>query len=256
MKSTSPLNRFGARYRDKDGNFRNEKNWRSRETGNCHIAKKGEIYPYGYDPTFYPHRLNEPLKIKKPSKIFVVDAGDMFGNWVPEEWIKAIIDVVKSSPWHIFQFLTKNPERLIKYNFPNNAWVGTSINRNKDREKAETIKRAKAAVKFLSIEPLLGPVSFNMKGIDWIIIGAQTGNNPVRPDKKWIDEIVRQAMDLNIPLFFKENIRKYSNFFMQEYPMDLLKVLNTGYSNLLLFCKGLNINYAGMCRFNCNLCTQ
>lgn len=218
MKSTSPLNRFGARYRDKSDSFRYEKNWKSRQTGECHIAEKGEIYPYGYDPTFYPHRLSEPLKVKKPSKIFAVDAGDMFGNWVPEEWIEKILTVVKRCSWHTFQFLTKNPERLIKYDFPDNAWVGTSISTDKDRKKADTIKKAKTVVKFLSIEPLLGPVRFDMKGIDWIIIGAQTGNNSVKPDRKWIDKLVKQARDLNIPLFFKENIRKYSNFFIQEYP--------------------------------------
>lgn len=221
MKATSPLNRFGARYKDSDGMFRYEKNWHSRETGQCHIAEKGEIYPYGYDPTFYPHRLDEPLKVKTPSKIFVVDTGDMFGAWVPEDWIKKILDVVKTCNWHIFQFLTKNPGGLIKYEFPDNAWAGTSVNSDKDKERAEIIKKAKARVKFLSIEPLLGPVTFSLKGLDWIIIGAQTGKNPVRPAGKWIDIILKQAEDYRIPVFLKNNIKQYTKQFIQQYPEQL-----------------------------------
>lgn len=219
MKSTSPLNRFGARYKDSDGTFKYEKDWRKRQTGQCHIAHKGEIYPYGYDPTFYPHRLNEPLKVKKPSKIFVVDTGDMFGNWIPEEWIEQIFETVKKCDWHTFQFLTKNPKRLIRYEFPDNAWVGTSVNSDEDRKRAESIKKAKARVKFLSIEPLLGPVTFDLKGIDWIIIGAQTGKHPVAPEREWIEGIVKQSEKLNISLFLKNNLRKYSdNYFEQQFP--------------------------------------
>lgn len=219
MKTTSPLNRFGARYRNENGNFIYERNWRKRQTGQCHIAQKGEIYPYGYDPTFYPHRLEEPFRVKKPSKIFVVDTGDMFGNWIPEEWIEQILDVVKKCDWHIFQFLTKNPERLIKYKFPDNAWVGTSVNSDKDRKRAEIIKKARAKVKFLSIEPLLGPVTFDLKGIDWIIIGAQTGRNPVIPEREWIEEIIKTAEKYRISVFMKNNIKRYSKIFIQKFPL-------------------------------------
>lgn len=79
LKATSPLNRLGARHLDADGKSVYEKNWRSRESGECHIARKGEVNPYGFDPTFYPHRLEEPLKENSPGKVFVVDTGDIFG---------------------------------------------------------------------------------------------------------------------------------------------------------------------------------
>jgi len=217
IKLSSPLNRFGAKYK-KNGSFHFEKNWKQRETGKCHIAEKGEIYPYGYDPTFYPHRLDEPLKVKKPAKIFVVDTGDMFGGWVPEEWIDQILNVVKQCNWHTFQFLTKNPERLIKYDFPDNAWVGTSVNSDKDIKRSNFIKQSKAKIKYLSIEPLLGPVTFDLKGIDWIIIGAQTGKNPFIPKTEWIDKIIKQSNKYKIPVFFKENIKQYSNYFVQQFP--------------------------------------
>lgn len=75
LKATSPLNRFGAKYLDTEGKAVYEKNWRARETGECHVAQKGEVTPYGFDPTFYPHRLDEPLKEKNPGKVFVVDTG-------------------------------------------------------------------------------------------------------------------------------------------------------------------------------------
>ncbi|WP_297211634.1 MULTISPECIES: DUF5131 family protein [Thermodesulfovibrio] len=219
MKATSPLNRFGVRYKDENGNFKYEKNWRKRQKEQCHIAQKGEIYPYGYDPTFYPHRLEEPLRVKKPSKIFVVDTGDMFGNWIPEEWIEQILEVVRKCDWHTFQFLTKNPERLSKYKFPDNSWVGTSVNSDRDKEKADTIKKAKARIKFLSIEPLLGPITFDLRGIDWIIIGAQTGRNPVIPDRRWLENIMIKANKNSIPIFVKNNIKIFSKYAIQEFPI-------------------------------------
>src|ERR1700690_1697768 len=104
-KSTGILNRFGAVYKDSSGEETREKNWRMRETGDNHIAKPGEINPFGYDPTFYPHRLIEPLKPKVPSRIFVVDVGDLFGQWVPVEWITQILDVIRQCPHHSFQLL-------------------------------------------------------------------------------------------------------------------------------------------------------
>ncbi|WP_366934813.1 MULTISPECIES: DUF5131 family protein [Thermodesulfovibrio] len=73
-------------------------------------------------------------------------------------------------------------------------------------------------MKYLSIEPLLGPVTFDLKGIDWIIIGAQTGKNPFIPKTEWINEIIKQSNKYNIPLFFKENIKRYSNYFVQQFP--------------------------------------
>lgn len=219
MKATSPLNRFGARYRNRRGKIVTERNWKKRQTGGTHIAKPGEIYPYGYDPTFYPHRLNQPEKVKKPSKIFVVDTGDMFGEFIPEDWIRQIMDVVKKCPWHTFMFLTKNPGRMLAWKFPPNAWAGTTVTSNADRARAQTIKKVRAGVRYLSIEPLLGRVSFDLRGIQWIILGAQTGKNPKRPERQWIDEILEKADRLKIPVFMKNNIRGLTDTFRIEYPV-------------------------------------
>jgi protein gp37 len=218
QKKTAPLLRFGAKYLDPSGKIVYQKNWQSRETGENHLARAGEVYPYGYDPTFYPHRLQQPLITRTPGKVFVVDVGDLFGKWVPVKWIEDVLGIVNECPWHTFQFLTKNPKRCLEFEFPGNAWVGTTVNSDKDAARANIIKKVKAPVRFLSVEPLLGAVTFNLKGIQWVILGAQTGPTPLIPQRKWIDDIIIQTTQLNIPLFMKGNIRSYSPTFMQQFP--------------------------------------
>ncbi len=220
IKFTSPLNRFGAIYINEAGNRVSEKDWKTRETNRAHIAKESEVYPYGYDPTLYPHRLNEPLKKKKSGRIFVVDTGDLFGEWVPKEWIDKVLEIVNAGYWHTFLFLTKNPKRMLQFTFPPNAWVGTSVNSDKDVRRAEIIKDVNARVKYLSIEPLLGEISFSLKGVDWVIVGAQTGKNPVIPEKGWIESILHQTERYNIPIFMKGNIKPYYTFDLpQKFPV-------------------------------------
>jgi len=94
------------------------------------IAKRfsgSKAFPDGFKPRFHPERLGEPLKIKKPSVIFVSDMGDLFGDWVPEKCITEVLGVVGECPQHTFLFLTKNPKRYKRFNFPKNAWLGTSV---------------------------------------------------------------------------------------------------------------------------------
>ncbi len=218
LKSTSPLNRFGARYKNKAGELVYEKDWRKRESGGTHIAKQGEINPYGYDCTFYPHRLVEPYKAKEPGKVFVVDVGDLFGAWVPTDWIEAVLKVTKECSRHTFMFLTKNPKRLAEFKFPDNSYVGTSVNSDRDMARAEILKKVSAPVRFLSIEPLLGPISFDLADFQWIILGAQTGKNAPAPDRAWVNEITRQCKAYKIPIFMKNNIKDYCGTFTQEFP--------------------------------------
>lgn len=218
MKSTSPLNRFGAQYFNRDGIKVSEKKWRKKETGKCHIAQKGEIYPFGYDPTFYPHRLGEPLKEKMPSRIFTVDTGDLFGEWVPEKWIKEVLDVIRKCPHHTFQLLTKNPKRYSEFDIPDNAWIGTTINSDDDKERVDQLRNAKAKVKYLSIEPLMGEVTISFDGLQWIIVGAMTGKNPFVPKPEWITKIIKEADRHDIPVFTKENIRLLTPEMRCEFP--------------------------------------
>lgn len=221
IKATSPLNRFGAAYFNQNGIKVREKNWKQRETGGCHVAQKGEIYPYGYDATLYPHRLAEPLKVDEPKKIFTVDTGDLMGSWVPKEWINSVLDITHHCPQHTFMLLTKNPARYQEFQFPANCWLGTTITCNADSIRADILKDVKAKVRFLSIEPLTGEVTFNLKGFEWVIVGAMTGKDSVVPDKAWVDGIVAQCVENKIPLFMKNNLTKH-------FPMQLIQQFPKG----------------------------
>lgn len=195
------------------------KNWRRRETGKLHIAGAGERCPFGFDPTFYPHRLHEPQKVKKPKRIFVVSAGDLWGEWIPHVWIVEVLKVVKKCPQHTFQLLTKNPRRYLDFELPQNSWAGATVTCDEDYERAKIMKKVKAPVRFLSIEPLLGEVGFDLRGLDWLIIGAMTGKNPLRPKRQWIERILPEAKRLGIPVFLKNNLRPYYPFSIQQFPL-------------------------------------
>jgi len=218
VKSTSPLNRFGARYFDASGQKVSAKNWKSRETGGLHVAKKGEIYPYGYDATFYPHRLLEPTKVKKPARIFTVDTGDLFGQWVPEAWIEAVMETIARCPQHTFQILTKNPARLIGYQLPANVWAGTSVSSSHDVARVEAIRKVGAQVRFLSIEPLLGPVDFGLHDLEWVIVGAQTGKGAKSPAVQWVEKLVAAAELEGVPLFLKDNLKPFYPHLIRAFP--------------------------------------
>jgi len=177
---------------------------------NLKIACPGEVFPAGFTPTFYPSRLDEPKKLKKPAKIFTVSMGDLFGEWVPQQWIDAVLQVVRECPQHIFIFLTKNPARYEDYEWPANCWLGTTVESSYTASRLVCMSKIKAAVRFVCFEPLLGPVAKfdleNLKDMHWVIIGAQTGPGAQTPDAEWIQTIIGQAKAYNVPLFLKDNL--------------------------------------------------
>ncbi|MDF1495204.1 DUF5131 family protein [Caproiciproducens sp. CPB-2] len=136
-------------------------------------------YPFGFEPTFHRYRLDEPKQKTKPRNIFVCSMADLFGDWVPDEWIRAVFDeCIVSAPWHRYLFLTKNPGRydsaIDNYAAEDrgcsdttesfeNCWFGTSVTSQADAEKIETLSRLPEGHRFLSIEPILGPVTLNLK---------------------------------------------------------------------------------------------
>jgi protein gp37 len=219
-KATSPLNRFGAKYMDESGALVYDRQWRFRETDSLHEAKPGEIFPYGYDPTFYPHRLKEPCARKKPSRIFTVDTGDLFGSWIPDEWIAQVFEIINKCPQHVFQLLTKNPYRLEGMKLPPNAWIGTSVATWEDRHRADALKRVKARIRYLSVEPLLGPFPYDFKGLQWVIMGVMTGKNPTLPTKRDAGDVVVNAREAGCRVFVKSNARKIVNgrHFLRQLP--------------------------------------
>ncbi|KYC46431.1 MAG: Phage protein Gp37/Gp68 [Candidatus Methanofastidiosum methylothiophilum] len=174
--------------------------------------------PEGFEPTFHENRLDAPINMKLPSgnnigekNVFVCSMADLFGEWIPDEWIQAILDVVEiSSEWN-FLFLTKNPSRLPKFKWPKNAWVGTTVDcQARVKAAEEAFKNIDATVKFLSCEPLQEEVIFNdMSMFDWVIIGGRsksTGMPSGQPEWKWVENILNKARSLNLKVYFKPNL--------------------------------------------------
>ena len=180
-------------------------------------------FPFGFTPTFHRYRLDEPATVKSPQTVFVGSMADIFGDWVPNEWIMDIFEACEAAPWHRYIFLTKNPKRYEEINgyshFLNNpnVWVGftqTGIDLLSDGEPYEF----QAANIFASIEPLQQPgwKTLNYLGWcnedcdrpSWVIIGAETGrrNGKIIPKREWIEEIVKACRDANIPVFLKNNL--------------------------------------------------
>jgi len=165
-----------------------------------------DIYGH-FNPTFFENRLNEPLKIQKPSKIFVVSMGDLFGDWVSNEWIDKVFNTCIKAERHTFIFLTKNPKRYLEFKtFPNNFWIGTSILKQSDLDNTlEIFKNINAKVKFLSLEPLLTNLRLK-ESVDWVIIGACSDPMPKQPEKEWVIDLIEDCKKFNIPIFMKDNL--------------------------------------------------
>jgi len=186
---------------------------------------KGKIapYPFYFEPTFHRYRLDEPQRIKKPQNIFVCSMADLFGDWVPHEWIKAVFEACKKAPQHRYLFLTKNPKRyeqFIDMPMPDNMWFGFS------QTKREYIgfDTHPSWNTFVSMEPLLERLEGAMpQGIDWVIIGAETGSRKrkIIPERLWIEEIVNDCRRIGAPVFMKDSLAKiWGEPLIQEYPWE------------------------------------
>lgn len=173
---------------------------------------------YYFIPHLHLERLGGPYRVRKPSKIFVCSMGDLFGDWVPDEWIEAILRAADDNLHHTFIFLTKNPGRYKEFDFPANCWLGTTVNKQNEVGRILELVRNQYAehnIKFVSFEPLLSPIEADLDGIDWVIIGAQT--NPYRPPKpEWVKILLERARDAGAAVFLKNNLRWPEK--IQEYP--------------------------------------
>ena len=168
-----------------------------------------------FNPTFHENRLNAPentkpnMDIRGGNRVFVCSMGELFGDWVEQEWIDKVMGQVKNNPQWIFLFLTKNPKRLVNIDFPKNAWVGTTIDIQKRVKAAEKyMEQVEATIKFVSCEPLLENVIFNKPEIfDWYLIGAKSeGANKVQPETKWTLDLIEQAHNANKKIWMKDNL--------------------------------------------------
>ena len=205
--------------------------------------KNGKVtkapYPFCFDPTFHRYKLDEPQHWKKPRTIFVCSMADLFGEWVPDEWIEQVFKACEAAPQHRYMFLTKNPARFkqLRKNgikLPNYCWIGTSVTRDAEQADQYTGRTGylsenwdTTAQWFVSVEPILERMSRssieNLTAMNWVIVGAETGNRKgkVVPRKEWIDEIAAECKRCRTPIFMKDSLRGLMGAdFRQEFPWE------------------------------------
>jgi protein gp37 len=175
---------------------------------------KGHPYERGFDLRLIQEKLSEPLRWKKPRMIFVNSMSDLFQDGVPDEYIVEVARIMATADWHIFQVLTKRAERMRDLlggvlNFISNSrhvWWGVSVeDRKYGLPRIDHLRSAPAAVRFLSIEPLLEDLGhFDLSGIHWVIVGGESGPYARPIEHQWIESIRHQATSAGVPFFFKQ----------------------------------------------------
>jgi protein gp37 len=170
---------------------------------------KDHPYEQGFDIKLWESRINLPLTWKKPQIIFVNSMSDLFHKQVPVEFIQDVFQVMKQAHWHIFQLLTKRPERLIEIEnsleWSDNIWLGVSVENSNYVGRIDKLRMAEARTKFLSLEPLLGPLQdLNLRDIDWVIVGGESGPGARKMSEEWVIDIKNQCLEASVPFFFKQ----------------------------------------------------
>jgi len=166
-------------------------------------------YANGFQVTLHEHVLEYPLNWKKPQTIFVNSMSDLFHEKVPDSFIFKIFAIMNKAFWHKFQILTKRSARLKKLSsrldWTQNIWMGVSVETNETKFRIDDLRLVPAFIRFLSLEPLLGPLpSLDMDNIDWVIVGGESGPGARIMKKEWVIEIKEQCREQNVPFFFKQ----------------------------------------------------
>lgn len=203
----------------------------------CKNANRKIIsYPFGFIPTFHKYRLEIPKRWTRPRTIFVCSMADLFGNWVPDDWITKVLDACRAAPQHRYLFLTKNPDRYDKLEdagiireTDQNFWLGSTVT----VETRDKLHYNSTMHTFQSCEPMLAPwpkagkpnpVSLWHGWLpEWVIFGAETGNRKgkVVPEKAWVDNAVEMCRNMGAKVFMKESLREIIGAdFVQEFPWD------------------------------------
>ena len=172
-------------------------------------AMGAEKYKNGFKLTLHEDALKIPYTWKKPRIIFVNSMSDLFHKDIPLEFIQRVFKVMNENPQHVFQILTKRADILLKYNneleWTDNIWMGVSIENNNFYDRIRLLKKTKAKIKFLSCEPLLGPLSrLPLKGIDWVIVGGESGSKARIMESEWVNNILEQCKKKGVKFFFKQ----------------------------------------------------
>lgn len=172
-------------------------------------------YKDGFNYTEHPDQLDAPLHHKKPTLIFVNSMSDVFIKNAREEFIAAIFEVMLQAKHHTYQILTKRPERMLDFIkkwlkfksleiVPEHIWLGTSVENKQYCSRINILKQVPAKIRFISFEPLLEEVHPDLNGINWVIIGGESGIGARPFDVKWAIEIISECREKNIPVFFKQ----------------------------------------------------
>jgi protein gp37 len=191
----------------------------------------------GFGLALHPGALREPLRWRKPTTVFVNSMSDLFHARVPREFVARVWDVMSQSPQHTYQILTKRPERMVRVvsGLPDglwtlplpNVWLGTSIEDDSHAERACALRDTPAAVRFISAEPLLGPLpSLDLAGIDWLIAGGESGPHARPVDPGWVRDLRDRCQATGVAFFFKQwggrtpkaNGRELDGRTWDEYP--------------------------------------
>lgn len=166
-------------------------------------------YRNGFEVTCHPDVLGMPLKWKKSQMIFVNSMSDLFHKGVPIRFIEEIFFTMNQARWHTFQILTKRADRLLQISsrlkWTPNIWMGVTVENDQHMDRIDRLREVPAAVRFLSLEPLLGPLSgLNLSNIDWVIVGGESGPGARSMDPSWVLDLRDQCLDAGVAFFFKQ----------------------------------------------------
>lgn len=174
---------------------------------------KNHPFENGFDLTLRTERLKQPLDWRKPRRIFVNSMSDLFHKEIPRAFIDIVFDTMEKADWHTYQVLTKRSSLMSRYLnhrysealAPKHIWLGVSIEDEKNTVRLKHLKEAHASTKFISFEPLLGPVgSIDLRGIDWVIVGGESGPGARPMAEEWATQIHKQCKKDKVAFFFKQ----------------------------------------------------
>jgi len=172
-------------------------------------AMGNKDYKDGFSFKILPGRLNEPKKIRKPTKFFVNSMSDLFHEEISYEYLDRIFEVISSTPRHTYQILTKRENIMLDYfsnrAVPKNVWLGVTIENAKYKYRIDYLKQIDVTIRFVSFEPLIGPLGkLDLSGIHWCIVGGESGSKARPLKKEWVFEIFEQSKNQEVAFFFKQ----------------------------------------------------
>ncbi|NQU28686.1 MAG: phage Gp37/Gp68 family protein [Candidatus Marinimicrobia bacterium] len=174
------------------------------------LTAMGQLnYRNGFKLTTHNHVVDTPKTWKKPQTIFVNSMSDLFHKDVPYDFILKVFESMQDAHWHVFQVLTKRSERLLELApdlpWPKNIWMGVSVENEDYKFRIDHLRNIPAYITFLSCEPLIGPISkMNLRGIDWVIVGGESGPKSRPMNQEWVSDIRDQCLEYGTPFFFKQ----------------------------------------------------